>query len=227
MRHADAVRFNPMIMWQGSTAGPPMAPGTYWVKMTVGNDAPISHQFLIKPDPRSGATEADLVEQTRLALMIRDRTSETNKGVIKIRNIKRDLEERTRQLAGDSAFARMARTLADSLSGVEDSLYQTKNQSGQDPLNYPIRLNNQIAALQSFVLQTDRRPPKQAFDVYATLAPKIARELTRLQRIISVDLARVNASLRAKGQAEIVVSDVEPPGGGGGRGGRGGGPPQL
>jgi photosystem II stability/assembly factor-like uncharacterized protein len=224
MRYPDATRFNGMIMWQGSTTGPAMPPGMYWVKLTVGNGAPISHTFLVKPDPRTGATEADLVEQARLGLMIRDRTTDANNAVITIRNIKRDLIDRTQKMPGDAAFERMATALADSLSVVEDSLYQTKNQSGQDPLNFPVRLNNQIAALSGFVNGNDRRPPKQAYDVYNTLEPKLTRELLRLRRFIAGDLARVNTALKAKGVEEIVPSVVEPPGGGGRGGGRGGGP---
>ena len=96
---------------------------------------------------------------------------------------------------------------------MEDSLYQTKNQSGQDPLNFPIRLNDQLGGLMSFVAGGERRPPKQAYDVYAVLGGKLDKEIARLERIIAADLPKVNAMLKSAGKPEIVRSKVEPPGG--------------
>ena len=90
-------------------------------------------------------------------------------------------------------------------------MYQTKNESGQDPLNFPIRLNNQLAALMGFVSSGERRPPKQAYDVYGVLNPKLQSELVRLNRIINADLPKVNAALKAAGLPEIVRSKEEAP----------------
>ena len=210
MRHENAKTFRDMITWAGSGNGPAMAPGTYTVKMTAGSSAPITHSFVLKPDPRSPATEADLVEQVRLALQVRDRITEANQGVIESRHIKRELDDRAAKMTTTAAFAPLAKKFADSLSAVEDSLYQTKNQSGQDPLNYPIRLNDQLGGLMSFVAGGERRPPKQAYDVYGVLGPKLTVEMTRLERIITADLTKVNAMLKAAGVPPIVRTKVEP-----------------
>jgi hypothetical protein len=152
------------------------------------------------------------VEQVRLALQIRDRVSDANKAVIEIRNLKRDLTDRTAKMTSNAAFAPLAKKFADSLTAVEDSIYQTRNQSGQDPLNFPIRINNQMSSLLSFVAGGERRPPKQAYDVFAVLNPKLTTELTRTERIITADLARINAMLKAAGVPEIKRSKIEPPG---------------
>jgi photosystem II stability/assembly factor-like uncharacterized protein len=209
MRHPSAKTFRNMITWAGSGAGPAMAPGTYTVKMTAGSNAPITHDFVVVPDPRSPATEADLVEQVRFALEVRDRITAANEGVIEIRNLKQALNDR--RPAMPAAYGTLATEFAARLSGVEDSLYQTKNQSGQDPLNYPIRLNDQLGGLMSFVASGERRPPKQAYDVFGVLNPLLSTELARLERVIEADLPRVNAMLRAAGQPEIVRSKVEAP----------------
>jgi photosystem II stability/assembly factor-like uncharacterized protein len=214
MRHADATTFRGMILWGGRGGGPAMAPGTYKVKMTAGANAPVQYDFIVKPDPRSEATEADLTEQVRFALQVRDRMSQANTGVIEIRNLKTDVNDRQGKMKGNTAFGPLAQKFADSLSAVEDSIYQTKNQSGQDPLNFPIRLNNQFSSLLSFVSSGERRPPKQAYDVFATLNPKLDRELSRLERIIAADLPKLNAMLKAAGQPEIVRNKKEGPGGG-------------
>lgn len=211
MRHPDAVTFRGMITWAGRGNGPSMAPGTYRVRMTAGNSAPVSYEFRVLPDPRSDATEADLKEQVRFALQIRDKITAANQGVIESRNLKRDLTDRTEKMTAVPSFAPLAKRLADSLNVVEDSLYQTKNQSGQDPLNFPIRLNDQLAGLMGFVMSGERRPAKQAYDVWNVLAPKTDGELARMERFITLQLPRINAMLKAAGQPEIVRSKTEGP----------------
>lgn len=209
MRHESAITFRNMINWAGRGGAPSMAPGTYSVKMTAGNNAPIVYTFDVKPDPRSEATVADLTEQTRFALQIRDRFTQANQGVIEIRNLKNDLKDRTPKMTSNAAFGPLVKKFADSLSAVEDSLYQTKNQSGQDPLNFPIRLNDQIGGLMSFVMSGERRPPKQAYEVYTVLGSKLDVQNARLERIIMMDLPKVNAALKAAGQPEIKRSKKE------------------
>ena len=211
MRHDNAITFRGMINWAGSGNGPAMAPGTYSVKMTAGRYEPVSATFVVDRDPRSPATNADLIEQTRFALQVRDRITEANQGVITIRNLKTDMDERAPKMTGNPAFATLIKSVAEKLSSVEDSLYQTKNQSGQDPLNYPIRLNDQLGGLMGFVASGERRPPKQSYDVYAVLGGKLDTQSARLKSIIAVDLPKVNAMLKAAGLEPIVPNKVEPP----------------
>ena len=214
MRHESAITFRGMINWAGRGGAPAMAPGTYTVKMTAGNNAPITYTYEVKPDPRSTATVADLTEQTRFALQVRDKFTQANQGVIEIRNLKTDLKDREPKMTSNAAFGPLVKKFADSLSAVEDSIYQTKNQSGQDPLNFPIRLNDQIGGLMSFVMSGERRPPKQAYDVYGVLGPKLDVQQARLERIIATDLPKVNAMLKAAGQPEIKRSKKEAGGSG-------------
>ena len=211
MRHDNAITFRGMINWAGSGNGPAMAPGTYRVKMTANRYEPVSAEFVVDRDPRSPATNADLIEQTRFALQVRDRITEANQGVITIRNLKRDMDERAPKMTGNPAFATLIKSVAAKLSVVEDSMYQTKNQSGQDPLNFPIRLNDQLGGLMGFVASGERRPPKQAYDVYAVLGGKLDVESANLKRVITIDLPKVNAMLKAAGLPEIVPNKVEPP----------------
>ena len=210
MRHANATTFRDMITWAGSGNGPAMAPGEYRVRMTAANSAPITEDFVVEPDPRSAATKADLVEQVRFALQVRERITDANEGVITIRNLERDLADCAPKMSSNAAFTKLVASFGDSLNAVEDSLYQTKNQSGQDPLNYPIRLNDQLGGLMSFVASGERRPPKQAYDVYTVLDGKLTKETVRLNRVIAADLPRINAMLKAAGLPEITRNKVEP-----------------
>jgi len=211
LQYPDASSFNGMILWSGGTSGPQAAPGKYTVRLTAGSSAPISKTFVVKKDPQSKATNADIAEQTRFALEIRDQVSAANDAVKTIRNVKHQLDERAASMSGNTSFASLATRFADTLSNVEDSLYQTRNRSGEDPLNFPIRINDQMAGLLSFVESGERRPPKQTYDVFAVLEPKMQLELNRYHRVMTAGLTRINASLKAAGQPAIVPSTDEPP----------------
>jgi hypothetical protein len=157
------------------------------------------------------ATDADLVEQHNFAIRVRDRLTAANDNVKRIRSVKRQMDERAPAMKDNAAYGKLAATFADSLSGVEDSLYQTKNKSGEDPLNFPVRLNDQLAGLLGFVENGERRPPPQAYQVYNTLDPLLRIQLTRLDKVMKLYLDRINAALKAAGQAPIVPTTEEPP----------------
>ena len=219
LRYPNASTFNNMILWQGSTQGPTIAPGEYLLRVRSGTKPPMTKLVRITRDPRTEGTDADIAAQVDLALKTRDRVTDANDGVKTIRSIKRQLTDREAAMSGNEAFMTLAKAFRDSLSSVEDSLYQTKNEAGEDPLNFPIRLNNQFAALLSIVNGGERKPPKQWFDVYNTLMVRFTPQMARLHYVTDVMLPRVNRALKAANQEEIVPTTVEPPASASGRGG--------
>lgn len=221
LRYAGAPSFNGMILWNNAMGGPLIAPGAYTLTMRVGSGTPTTKQVRIIRDARADASDADVAAQTELGLKVVARLTETNNGVRKIRSIKRQLDSLAPGMEGNVAFKTLAKNFTDSLSAVEDSLYQTKNRAGQDPLNFPIRLNDQLGGLNGFVQSGERRPTKQSYEVYDILAAKVAAEMRRLRYAETVMLPRVNAALKAAGKPEIVPTTDEPPAApGGGRGGQ-------
>ena len=111
-----------------------------------------------------------------------------------IRSIERQLEAKMPAMQNNTSFRTLASNFSDSLDAVEDSLYQTKNQAGQDPLNFPIRLNDQLGGLNGFVQSGERRPTRQSVEVYDILAGKVAAEMRRLRYATTVMLPRVNTA---------------------------------
>ncbi len=205
MRYPDATSFPGMILWAAGVTGPLVPPGTYKARLSV-NGKPIATETLkVLPDPRIKATLADWQEQSRLALAVRDRFSEANDAVKEIRRIKSELADREKKLAAGQLpqFTTLSTPFAAALSEVEDSLYQTKNRSGQDPLNYPIRLNNRIGALLGVIQSSDGRPTQQSYDVDKLLTVELNKDLTKLRSTIGADLPRINGLLRAAGLKEI------------------------
>ena len=215
LRHPDASAFEGMILWAGGVQGPLALPGTYRVRMAVDGQPAGTQSFTVRKDPRSPATLADLRQQFALLVQIRDRLSEANDAVKTIRHVKYELRDRERRLRGadSAAFARLAAEVAQRLSIVEDSIYQTRNRSGQDPLNYPIRLNNQISALAGVVASTEARPTTQAREAFRMLSSRLDEELGRMRRVLDESLPRANEMLRRANLAEIVPRAAEVPGG--------------
>jgi photosystem II stability/assembly factor-like uncharacterized protein len=214
MRYPDASSFQGMILWAASVQGPLAPPGTYAIRLTVNGKPIATESFRLIPDPRSkDVTSADYAEQFALLTKIRDRFSETNDAVKTIRYVKRELSDRQKRLAADrqAAFGTTATALEQALSQVEDSLYQTKNRSGQDPLNYPIRLNNKIGALMGVVASADGRPTQQSYAVLTELSRELDRELAILKQTLSTGLPRVNSMLRDAGLPPVEAKPVDAP----------------
>jgi photosystem II stability/assembly factor-like uncharacterized protein len=212
LRYPDAVGFSNLIMWAAGITGPVAPPGTYSVRMAVGGETQ-THPIRVLKDPRSTASDADLQEQFRLLIQIRDKVSEANNAVRTVRNMRWQVDDRTGRLtaAQREQFQRLAGVMMDSLTYRENEVYQTRNQSGQDPLNYPIRLNNKVAALSGVVSRGEYRPTRQARDAFARLSGELDEELTALKGTLDSSLPALNAILRAAGLPELRPSTDEPP----------------
>jgi hypothetical protein len=106
------------------------------------------------------------------------------------------------------AFSRAAEELSNRLSAVEGEIYQVRNQSSQDPLNYPIKLNNKIAALSGVVGGTDAKPTSQSYTVFNDLSAQLDRQLSAMRGVLA-GLPAINATLTTAGLPEIVPSTEE------------------
>jgi hypothetical protein len=201
MRYPNAVEFPGLIMWAASTRGPMAPPGKYQVRVTAGGVAK-TQDFEIRRNAASGATDADLQAQFTLARQISERVSDANRAVIRIRDIKEQITDRIGK-AGDASLKADGQTLIEKLTDVEGEIYQHRLRSNQDPLNYPIRLNNKLAALQGTVESGDYRPTDQSLAVFKELSGRLDKQLARLDALVTSDLAAFNKLLEAAGLVEI------------------------
>ncbi len=210
LRYPDAVTFENLIMWAAGTTGPVAPPGTYSVKLTVNGESQ-SQTFRVRKDPRSTSTDADIAEQFRLLLAIRDKTTEANNAVRMVRNMRWNVGDRTGKLTAQqqAEFKSIADGMMGELTKAEQEAYQTKNESNQDPLNFPIRLNNEIAGVASYVGQGEYRPTKQAYEVFNTLSKELDVHTKAIKQSMDRDLPKLNAILRAAGLQELKPSTEE------------------
>lgn len=206
LRAADAVGFDGMIMWAAGTTGPMIPPGTYAVRVTAG-DKSETQTFVVKRDPRMDATQADLDEQYAFLIRIQERSNEANNAVRTVRDLRSQLEDRkTRAGARGATLARLGQTLDSQMAVAEEEIYQVRNRSGQDPLNYPIKLNNQIAGLAGVVSSAEAKPTKQSYEVFDLLSAQLKVQIERLQAALGAPLSAVNAELSRLGLPPLAPS---------------------
>jgi hypothetical protein len=150
----------------------------------------------ILKDPRLQVTQKDLEEQFAFLLGIRNKLTETHEAIGKIREVKATLQAYTDKLQGKEAHkpvVELANAIRKDLSEVEATLYQVKNRSGQDPLNYPIRLNNRLSALATMAGYGYSRPTDQMYEVEKDITEKIDGQLQIYHKIIAEQVPRFNA----------------------------------
>jgi photosystem II stability/assembly factor-like uncharacterized protein len=204
LRHPDASTFDNLIMWSAGVQGPVTMPGTYTVRMKVGSETE-TQTFRVLKDPRSTATQAELQEQFNFLMKVRDETSKANDAVKLVRHVRSQLNDRTSKLpeAQRGAFRVKAAALDSIMSAAEREIYQVQNQSGQDPLNYPIRLNNKIAALAGVASSTDARPTDQTLEVFRILSGQLDVQVGRIRSALDSSLPSINRDLQTAGLAVI------------------------
>ncbi|HYX30362.1 MAG TPA: hypothetical protein VE863_17610 [Pyrinomonadaceae bacterium] len=205
MRYPDATRFPGMILWAGQTNGPRIVPGTYQVKLTVDGQT-MSENFEVKGDPRLPTTAADYAKQLDLSLKIRDKLTETHNAISQIRDVKKQVDDLVKRVGPQSRpIVDAGNALTKKLTEIEEALYQTKNQSSQDPLNFPIRLNNKLAALLGVVARSETPPNDQSLEVYNELSGQIDAQLQKLSAIMKTDVPAFNQLVKDQNIPAIVV----------------------
>lgn len=217
--YPPAENFPGMILWAGGMNGPRAVPGTYTARLSVVRpatgdegdgeagetastaEAPFTGEtaFTIAADPRSSSSQEDLQAQFDFHLSIRDEVTRIHKEIKRVREVRGQIEGIEKRLKGhDGAeeVAEAAKAFMEKMKEAEEALYQTQNQSRQDPLNFPIRLNDKLAGVMGLASSGDFRPTDQMLAVRDELMAAIEVELEKLEALWSEDLPALNQVLK-------------------------------
>ncbi|MGI8639650.1 MAG: WD40/YVTN/BNR-like repeat-containing protein [Pyrinomonadaceae bacterium] len=206
-RQPNATTVPGLILWGGSLTGARVIPGNYQARLSVDGKPVSTESFAIKADPRLSATPEDFAKQFDLMTKINDKLSETHNAILEIRDVRLQLEGVAKRikLPEQKDLADKAREISKQLTAVEEELMQTKIKSSQDALNFPIKLNNKLAAVGSTVDSSDDPPTTQSYQVFDDLTAKIDAQLARLAKIKAEDIAEFNKQFAAKNLPVIVT----------------------
>jgi hypothetical protein len=198
LRYPDARNVPGAIYRSGGVTGPLAPPGEYRVRLTVG-ETTLEQPLSLRKDPRVAASDDDLREQFAFLLEIRDRLSETNDAIIKLRALREQVgvwESRAKDAGNGEAVLEAGKTLRESLTEIEEELVQTRWKSSRDALTAPSKLNVRLATLLGVVGGADARPTQQSRDVFASVEERVDVQLARLTSLVDGEVPRFNALVR-------------------------------
>ncbi|MFQ5789837.1 MAG: glycosyl hydrolase [Acidobacteriota bacterium] len=206
LRYPDARMVEEAIIW-GSGAGPKAVPGSYQVRLRVGEWSK-TESFQVKRDPRLETTLREYQEQFDLAIRVRDLLSEAHDGVKAIREVRtqvQDLAERLKKAGHGEGVDEAAEAVTEKLTATEEKLFQTKNESLQDPLNFQPMLDNQVAGLYGAITGADVGPTDGSYQRYDDLKKELAAHRNDLNRVLETELAAFNSLVQSKNVGPVIV----------------------
>ncbi len=208
MRYEGASRVPRSPLWAGGTDGPEALPGTYQVRLTV-NGKQYTQPLEIVRDPRLKVTQEDLQKQFDLLIKIRERVTQAHDTINQIRDIRGQITALNKRLENHpqgKAVADAGKQLDKKMTEVEEVLIQTKAKSGQDVLNYPIRLNNYLVALGGVVESSDSAPTQVSYEVFDMLSKQLDEQLAKWKQILSTDVPAYNDVVRKQDVPAIILN---------------------
>ena len=197
-KYPGAEKFEGMVMWSASLNGAKAVPGTYQVKLSV-NNFESQNSFEILKSPTSESSVDQMREQFNFVNQINKTISNAHQSIKKIRKIKLKLNEFLTNFSDNrdaENIIKKANFLIDSLSTVENALYQTKNESRQDPLNFPIKLTNKLGHIANLVTMNDFPPTDQDKRLMMELSEKINKEIEVFNKLMTSDVSEFNLSFK-------------------------------
>ena len=155
-----------------NTSGVQAMIGTHTVQLTVG-DQVLEQPLEVLPDPRWEQSAEDLRAQYDLTMQVKALLNECHGLIGEIRGLRQQVNHTRKRLEthnrSHEGFKALAKQVVDQLTDLEQQLIQTKNESGQDPINYPSMIDDQMAYLYSIVNGQDARPTEGSYQRYRDL----------------------------------------------------------
>lgn len=202
LRTEPIVGFPGMILWGAGLNGPVVPPGTYTLRLSADGTT-TSAPLVVRRNPLVPEfSDADLHAQYQFGRRVRDKATEANLAVIAIRNVKAQVEQRL-AARNDGGLRTAGRKLIADASAIEEKIYQVRNQSGQDPLNFPIKVNNRLANLLSMAERGDGPPGTYMPEIFEILSTELKGYTDALDALWKTDLAAFNQRLSRLGLTRV------------------------
>ncbi|WP_289043608.1 glycosyl hydrolase [uncultured Olleya sp.] len=209
MTYKGAEKLDGMILWWASLEGPKATPGTYKVTLNV-NGVSTSQPFTIVANPNAESTQKDMDQQFLFIKEVNKTIDNAHQAIKSMRKVSQQLSAFEKQYKDDKNLKDLldkAKALKEKFTKIEEALYQTKNKSGQDPLNFPIRLTNKLGHLNALVRMGDFAPTEQDIAVKDELTIKINKQLESFNRLITDEVTAFNTAFNAKQLNYLFVQD--------------------
>lgn len=181
------------IVWNGNLSAPKAAPGNYYAKVKVDKDSSETI-FTILAEPQYEVSQAEYEQQLATQLMIRDKFSLVITHLIKIKELRNQLNG-YKELLGETMptdVKKLCDSIIKKITTVEEALHQTKAKSGQDVLNYPIRLDDKLSGLYDQATAGRGMPNKQVLDVFQVLGAQVDTQIQLYNSVLTTEVFELN-----------------------------------
>jgi photosystem II stability/assembly factor-like uncharacterized protein len=207
LQYPEAERIEGMILWNGVPGAVTAPPGKYFARIKVAQDS-MEVPFTVLADPNYQLTQQDYDAQHQFLWQVREKFNETQKAIKDIRALRTQINGFVSMQGKD--IPKEVKSMADSINkkitAIEEALYQTRAKSGQDVLNYPIRLNDKLAGVFDVANSGNAAPSRQVREVYNDLAASVDQQLNQLKDIKTKDIPAFNEMIRQKSLPVIGVN---------------------
>ncbi|HMD99201.1 MAG TPA: glycosyl hydrolase [Terriglobia bacterium] len=197
------------IGWGGFPEGALALPGTYQVRLSAFGKT-LTEPFEVKLDPRIKTSPADLEKQFELMTRINEKVSADHDAVKQIRDLRAELADLRKRLGDDPGakpIVEATKAIDKKITEIEEALIQTKTKSGEDALNYPIKLNDKLMGLGGTVQSADTAPTRQSYEVLDDLSRQLDEPLAKWREVMSKDVPALNESMhKAKLGAVLILA---------------------
>ena len=166
-----------------------------------------SQHFEILADPRNRLTDGQMRGQFDFIQSVNTKVSEAHQAIIQMRELKSQMKSYSQRFEETDTLKLRLMELDSLLTTIVETLYQVKNKSNQDPLNFPIKLTNKLAHLNSLVQISDDPPTDQMISVRDELSAAIDVQLDRYRQILDVHIPEVNAMIRERAVDALWIKD--------------------
>jgi photosystem II stability/assembly factor-like uncharacterized protein len=186
-------------------------PGTYTVTLAAAGRE-LSQPLVVKKDPHSAGTEAEIQEQVKTLEELR-RDVETTAGMVnQIEWVREQLQgiHRLVETPRDADVRAGAEALEQKLIAVEGTLIELRSTGrGQDGVRWGSKLLGKINYLANGLASGDHRPTAQQLEVQKLHEERIAATGAQVDTLMGKDLAAFNQLLRGRNLPIIVVAGAK------------------
>lgn len=189
--------------------GPAAIPGTYTLRLTVDGKTATA-PFVLKRDPRDKVSDADLAEQLRFTLGIRDAITRLTRDVLRLRAVRKQLADRNDLIAKDEKAKPLiepSKALIARLDSLEARLHNPKAEITYDVLAQRggTQLYSRLAPLMDWSGNGVGAPTQGMREVFAEQVKELDADEAELAGLLGRDLGALNQTAAQLGVPGIYV----------------------
>ena len=206
LRKESAVGISKVFV-NGDYRGALVAPNTFKIKLIAGKDTSFS-EAVVLPDPRLKATAADFEAQEKFLSQIESNVADIHQSVINMRKVKAQLESYMTLLKEKKEFAEIqdqGKGILKKINDWENNLISSKQETFQDVINFPNRLNAEFLDLKS---RADSHNPALTLGAKTRLhdlQQEWNKQKDNLNKIIKEEIARFNDLYKQKALPALIL----------------------